>query len=265
LEKIRPWKQKLVELDNKIIGSTNVVLQISRDGESNMGNFVTDSMVASFNDQWPKEVYPNMPLIGLINSGGIRTSLDKGNISFSDLLGLLPFSNTVDIVMLKGRDLRDTLEFSASSLGTDKRGRFLQVSGIRMTIDMRKPKGNRITDLKVRCAPDCKNAIDINSILYEEIVPNKEYPVVGTKFLFGGNDGYKDLQKSYRDKIEGPLDIEAFQKYLKTQLPVTQDVEGRINIIGNNIQGNNNSNKGNRLKSWSLMFLVIFEIIQYIS
>ena len=72
-----------------------------------------------------------------------------------------------------------------------------------MTIDMSKPKGNRITDLKVRCGTECKNAIDINSILYEDIVPNKEYPVVGTKFLFGGNDGYKDLQKSYRDKIEG--------------------------------------------------------------
>ena len=72
-----------------------------------------------------------------------------------------------------------------------------------MTIDMRKPEGNRITDLKVRCGADCKNAIDINSISYEEIVPNKEYPVVGTKFLFGGNDGYKDLKKSYRDKIEG--------------------------------------------------------------
>ena len=68
-------------------------------------------------------------MIGLINSGGIRTSLDKGNISFSDLMGLLPFTNTVDIVKLKGRDLRDTLEFSTSSLGTDKRGRFLQVSG----------------------------------------------------------------------------------------------------------------------------------------
>ena len=72
-----------------------------------------------------------------------------------------------------------------------------------MTIDMRKPDGNRITDLKVRCGLDCTNAIDINSMSYEEIVPNKEYPVVGTKFLFGGNDGYKDLKKSYRDKIEG--------------------------------------------------------------
>ena len=65
--------------------------------------------------------------------------------------------------------------------------------------------------------------------------------------------------------FSGVLDIEAFQKYLKTQSPATQEVEGRINIIGNNIQDNNNSNKGNRLKSWSLIFLVIFEIIKYIS
>ena len=84
-------------------------------------------------------MYPNKPLIALINSGGIRNDLDKGNISFSDMMGILPFSNTVDIVKLKGKDLKAALEFSASSLHVEEvspgkmevqgEGKFLQVSG----------------------------------------------------------------------------------------------------------------------------------------
>ena len=92
-----------------------------------------------FKEEWPFEVYPNKPLIALINSGGIRNDLDKGNISFSDMMGILPFSNTVDIVKLKGKDLKAALELSASSLHVEEvspgkmevqgEGKFLQVSG----------------------------------------------------------------------------------------------------------------------------------------
>ena len=92
----------------------------------------------------------------------------------------------------------EDLQFSI----TRKNNIFL-ILGIRMTIDMNRPEGSRITDLKVRCSQDCQNSIDINNALYEEIIPNKNYPVVGTKFLLGGNDGYKALKESYRDKIEG--------------------------------------------------------------
>ena len=92
-----------------------------------------------FSEEWPSDVYHHKPLIALINSGGIRNDLDKGNISFSDMMGILPFSNTVDIVMLKGKDLRAVLESSAASLQLKEtspgrkevqgRGKFLQVSG----------------------------------------------------------------------------------------------------------------------------------------
>ena len=75
-----------------------------------------------------------------------------------------------------------------------------------MTIDMKKPVGSRITDLKVRCdqtiAP-CIDSIKINDAVYENILPNKEYPVVGTTYLYNGGDGFKALKQSYRDRIQG--------------------------------------------------------------
>ena len=75
-----------------------------------------------------------------MNSGGIRNSIEIGNISFSDMMGMMPFSNTVDLITLTGRDLKMILEFSSRGFTTvdnadgtlevvnTKRG-FLQVSG----------------------------------------------------------------------------------------------------------------------------------------
>ena len=71
---------------------------------------------------------------------------------------------------------------------------------------MKKPVGSRITDLKVRCdqtiAP-CIDSIEISDVVYENILPNKEYSVVGTTYLYNGGDGFKALKQSYRDRIQG--------------------------------------------------------------
>ena len=75
-------------------------------------------------------MYPNKPLIAIINSGGIRNSLDVGDISFSSMKGTIPFGNTIDIVTLQGGNLKAVLEFSAIKLALTKGGGFLQVSGM---------------------------------------------------------------------------------------------------------------------------------------
>ena len=75
-----------------------------------------------------------------MNSGGIRNSIEIGNISFSDMMGMMPFSNTIDLVALKGSDLGLVFEASAKglsivtnpdgTLSVDGNGGFLQVSGV---------------------------------------------------------------------------------------------------------------------------------------
>ena len=75
-----------------------------------------------------------------MNSGGIRSAIEIGKISFSDMIGLLPFSNTNDLITLTGKDLKMVLEFSAKGLVWTEdglafnrslsTGGFLQVSGI---------------------------------------------------------------------------------------------------------------------------------------
>ena len=81
----------------------------------------------------PTQLNFKEPLIAIMNSGGIRSSIDVGNITLADLLGVLPFSNTVDIITMTGEGLKIVLEESASKLSRDglsSKGGFLQVSGI---------------------------------------------------------------------------------------------------------------------------------------
>ena len=64
----------------------------------------------------------------VLNSGGIRDSAEPGAVRLSDVLQIQPFGNTMDVVALSGRTLRQVFEHSASAV-EDGAGRFLQVSG----------------------------------------------------------------------------------------------------------------------------------------
>ena len=43
-----PWRQKLEHFTREIIGTSDVLLKTSRQSESNIGNFVTDAMLAAW-------------------------------------------------------------------------------------------------------------------------------------------------------------------------------------------------------------------------
>ena len=98
-------------------------------------------------------------------------------------------------------------------------------------MDLTKPKGSRITQLKALCLK-CKNPE------YEDLKDDVVYSVAITSFLANGggslgldDDGKHLLSDEKIDHFYGPLDIDVFQNYLKLRNPVTQGVEDRIIII----------------------------------
>ena len=90
----------------------------------------------------------------------------------------------------------------------------LQVSGLKVIMDLRKPKGSRITQLKALCLV-CKNPE------YEDLKDDEVYSVALISHLANGGgtlglDGDNHLFNN--EKIEhfsGPLDIDVFQNYQK--------------------------------------------------
>ena len=45
LGQVKPYKEKIENLQQEIVGTTNVLLEANRKKETNLGNLVTDSMV----------------------------------------------------------------------------------------------------------------------------------------------------------------------------------------------------------------------------
>lgn len=107
--------------------------RLVRNRETAIGNFCADAYRAVSGAD-----------IAFLNGGGIRADLPKGNISYADLIAVNPFGNTLCMVEVTGQEIVDALEFACrltekqaaeNGKAVGEFGGFLQVSGLRFTID----------------------------------------------------------------------------------------------------------------------------------
>ena len=97
--------------------------QLSRIGENNLCNLVTDSFrILGEAD------------VSIMNAGTVRTDIQAGNITYQNIIDVMPFSNDVLIKEISGQGILDALEFGLRSL-PEPTSRFPQVSGITFKID----------------------------------------------------------------------------------------------------------------------------------
>ncbi|XP_075155673.1 5'-nucleotidase-related protein-like [Haematobia irritans] len=226
-----PWKETIDAQGKVIVGETLVDLLKSPCSyqECNLGNFFTDAMVHAFLNLAPynQEAWTNVP-IGLINTGALRVPLYRGNLSYSHLVTMSPFENILTAFDLPGDKLLDALEFSASKVDYENNVTssyiFLQVSGLKVTYDFKKPMNERVIDLKVRCA-----ACAIPH--YEPFDPSKTYRVVTPNFLQDGGDGFS-MFREYGTNVQPYItDLDALLAYTAAFTPIYKGLEGRITVV----------------------------------
>lgn len=97
--------------------------RIVRKQETGIGNFLADA----FRSYTQSDV-------ALVNGGGIRADLKKGDISFNDIITVMPFKNEVNTATMTGQQLLDVLEFAVSFLPNEN-GVFMQVSGMKFVVN----------------------------------------------------------------------------------------------------------------------------------
>jgi len=222
---ISPWKEQLNQLTSKIVGKTTVLLQKSRETETNLGNLLTDAMVFAYRNK--NNVDGLRFKLAVLNSGGIRSSIDIGNITIADVLTVMPFESTFDTLSLSGECLREVFERSVSNFETDgsnEEGWFLQVSGFRVTYDITKEVGSRVTEVKTIC-------VECDEDIYEDLEDNKLYPIVVSNYIANGGDGYASISEKKKHYTIGELDTDVFQDYLESHSPVNPQIEDRIRFI----------------------------------
>ncbi|WP_316570495.1 5'-nucleotidase C-terminal domain-containing protein [Neobacillus sp. YIM B06451] len=214
--RVAELKAPLDELRKQVVGHTTVPLNGVRDDvrskETNLGNMIADAMVAKANESLPTT-------IGIQNGGGIRASIDVGEITLGEILEVMPFENQLVALDLTGAEIWAALENGVSQVET-KQGKFPQVSGLRFQYDPAKPAMQRVWKVEVK-----------NGDKYEAIDLNKTYRVATNAFVADGGDGYTSFKKA---KDEGRIhelfvvDFEVLASYIEKNSPLSPGVEGRI-------------------------------------
>lgn len=242
------YKPEITTLANTLIGSTTVELSnaLVRSAETPLGNLLADSFRAWMLDR-PADNPDNLPLVVLLNGGGIRTSIPAGDIMLGQLLEVTPFGNTLARVDLTGAQLKAALENGVSALGgTSGTGRFPQVSGLRFWfsrrgLPARPPVAATSTTPALPAQPGTRVArvqVLIGSE-YEELEPARLYRVITNNFMMGGGDGYF-VMTTAGDRADpsvgggvnqldtGFIDADVSSAYVTANSPLTPLVEGRI-------------------------------------
>lgn len=176
--------------------------------------------------------------IGIINGGGVRSDVYEGVITYRDILAVTPFLNKMCVVKITGKQLLDVLEFGAQRYPQEFGG-FLQVSGMRYTIDAKIPssvvvdeKGYFVKVGKTRRIKD----VWVGNL---PLQLNKVYTLAGTTFVLrNGGDGnmlFRTLPLQRESLLtEGDALLEYIHNRLEGVVPeeyANFAGQGRITII----------------------------------
>lgn len=150
---------------NKIVGKTEVLLDGERadvrSKETNLGYLITDSLVWKTGADF-----------ALTNGGGIRASIKAGDITYRDVLTVLPFGNTLYVLNITGEKIMEMLKYAATIPAGQ--GAFPHVSGLSFSID----KNGNPEYVLIKGYP---------------VVLNKTYKMVTNNYVALGGDGYTML------------------------------------------------------------------------
>jgi len=107
---IAPYRNELKRLE-KVIGYSNQSLSV-RDGEleSTLGNLIADILMEECNPVFKNMSGKNIDFC-LLNYGGVRGTMNRGNITQYDLFTIMPFKNLATVVKLDGNKILELLKY----------------------------------------------------------------------------------------------------------------------------------------------------------
>lgn len=202
-------------------------LRMVRSQETNLGDLVADAYRITTGAD-----------IGLVNGGGVRADIAAGDITYGNFFETQPFGNTLSVIEASGQQIADALEISSMEL-PEEFGGFLQVSGIRFTID-RSIKSSVVTDNDgiVTSIGDTRRVKDIY-VGDQPIDLKKTYTVASSSYiLLEKGNGYTCFNDCKVIQENGPQDFQVLIDYITNNLKGVVGEEyidpygnGRITVI----------------------------------
>jgi 2',3'-cyclic-nucleotide 2'-phosphodiesterase (5'-nucleotidase family) len=164
---INSYKHQLDGEMNTIISIAEMDLMTGKP-EGLLSNFIADAMFDIGNQYCSDHQLEHGVDVVLMNMGGIRTSLSKGEISTGRVYEMLPFKNKLVIVGMRGKDLINLMHRVAYFGGEG-------LSGLTMGIKDRK-------------------AINV-MVAGKPVVSDKMYHVMSVDYLVNGGGGFTAFEQ----------------------------------------------------------------------
>lgn len=160
---IKPYRENLEKTMNEVL-AYSVDTYSKNDGEYNtaIGNLMADAVYEEANPIFKKRTGKDIDFV-LLNHGGIRSILSKGNVTTKTAYELMPFDNSVVVVKLKGEQVKELLEYLA------KAKRAHPISGLKLVLDK---------DFEIQSSSVNNIPIDFS----------KTYYVATNDYLYNGGD-----------------------------------------------------------------------------
>ncbi len=200
---IEEMKTRVVAESADIINGDRAVCRAM---ECPMGNLVADAMLDRVKDQGIQ--------IAIQNGGGLRASIDAGEVTMGEVLTVLPFQNTLSTFEVTGEAIIAALENGVGQI-EEGAGRFPQVAGMSFTVDASAAPGSRVSDVMVGGQP---------------IDPSATYGVVSNNYVRNGGDGYSMFEDAMNAYDYGPDLADVTAEYIAENAPYQPYTDGRITM-----------------------------------
>ena len=167
---IKPYRENVNKNLDSVI-SYAVDTYSKSDGELNtaIGNLMADAVMEQTNPVFNSRTNNDIDLV-LLNHGGIRSILSKGNVTTRAAYQIMPFENSVVVVDLKGVYVLELVDY----LKRSKRAH--PISGMKLVLD----ENDTIVEVTIN-----GNTIDTERI----------YHIATNDYLYGGGSGMTFFQK----------------------------------------------------------------------
>lgn len=206
---------------NEVVAETDVALTVNdpvtgnriiRNLETNLGDLCADAYRVTLGAD-----------IAFVNGGGIRANIDEGEITYGEVIAVHPFGNAACVVEATGQEILDALEMSSRAVPGELGG-FLQVSGLKYTVNSYIPSSVKVDDKGVFLAVEGNRRVSDVQVLqadgsYAPIDPDATYKLASHNYMLkSGGDGINMFMDNKVLQDEVMLDNQVLITYIRDHL-----------------------------------------------
>ncbi|WP_299789299.1 bifunctional UDP-sugar hydrolase/5'-nucleotidase UshA [uncultured Shewanella sp.] len=205
LEIMQQYQDKGQEELLEVIGTTDGKLEgdrlVVRTQQTNLGQLIAQAQRTKVDADF-----------AVMNSGGVRDSIELGDITYKDVLTVQPFGNSITLSTMTGAEVTEYLNVVATvDIGETGSGAYPQLAGIKMDVD---------------CEAKTVAINDINGKGYDA---DATYTFTVPSYNAAGGDGYPVLTPV----MTGYVDAEVMYTFIKDRsdikiadfAPVASDIQ----------------------------------------